>query len=1058
MARKPVIILTEQSRSSKAGRRQSGAIALCRIAALALVLLSLAGETVAEVHFPKPDKHAGIRVAARSASKSIEGEYEVWRLEGDVTIGQDASLVAGREAVVWIDRAEKFDVPTRVIAYVEGASEAPVRIELLGEDGKTPLARQQAPHWFGRLESIGGLTWDTPPPGDGRVQGSSVHARGRALMQADSQLTASAAQPRLDTQVAPAQFAPLAPPPSPAVANAGGFRRVQLFGRGVSTQLESRQLAAGETAVVLSGGVNIVVEGIQAAGLPGALGPIDTIDLETDRAVIWTAGAEALAGGSFEQSEDVPMEIYMEGNIVFRQGERTVYANRMYYDVRRRIGVVLDAELLTPLPEVGGYQYRGLVRLKAGAIRQLDESRFIATDALVTTSRLEEPSYDFSSKSIAFTDTQRPQFNPATGLTTYDHEQLAESRGNVVHVGGWPVFYWPTIATDLTEPTFYIKSAAFRSDSVFGVQAIVDLDVYQLLGAERVPGTDWTLSLDYLNERGFGHGTGFDYNVGSFLGVEGPARGIADFWGIKDEGKDNLGLGERSVTPEASYRFRTFLNHQQQLVGGLLDGWTTQGEIGWLSDRTFLEQYYESDWDNNKDELTGVRLKRLRENRSLSIEAYGRVNDFFTQTQWLPRLDHNIIGQDLLGETLSWSGHSSIGYADIGIVSTPTSPELLASFERFPWEQPSGGSLSGERLVTRQELSLPIDAAPFKVVPYVMGEAYHTGQDLSGNDLDRLYLNTGVRASIPFVAVNPHVRDPLFNLNGLAHKVVFDVEASYADADQNYEQLPLYDDIDDDSVDEIRRRYFFAPFSGPLAGLYVPGNPSSIDPRFDPRRYYIRSGNQNWVTAPSSELVDDLTTVRFGMRHRLQTKRGGAGREHIVDWVTLDANFTIFPEANRDNFGEDFGLFDYDFRWHVGDRLTVVSDGFADTFEQGLRTASAGVLLGRPTRGNLYLGYRTVQGPVVADLISATLNYRLGPKWIGSAAAVIDLGDAGNIGQSFALSRIGESLITTLGATVDQSKGTVGFRLQVEPRFLPRLSASRRTGIDIPPAGAYGLE
>ena len=34
----------------------------------------------------------------------------------------------------------------------------------------------------------------------------------------------------------------------------------------------------------------------------------------------------------------MPLEIYMEGNIVFRQGDRTVYADRMFYDVRRQIG------------------------------------------------------------------------------------------------------------------------------------------------------------------------------------------------------------------------------------------------------------------------------------------------------------------------------------------------------------------------------------------------------------------------------------------------------------------------------------------------------------------------------------------------------------------------------------------------------------------------------------------------------------------------------------------------------------------------------------------------
>ena len=43
----------------------------------------------------------------------------------------------------------------------------------------------------------------------------------------------------------------------------------------------------------------------------------------------------------------------MEGNIVFRQGDRTVYADRMFYDARRQIGTILNAELLTPAAASG---------------------------------------------------------------------------------------------------------------------------------------------------------------------------------------------------------------------------------------------------------------------------------------------------------------------------------------------------------------------------------------------------------------------------------------------------------------------------------------------------------------------------------------------------------------------------------------------------------------------------------------------------------------------------------------------------------------------------------
>ena len=88
------------------------------------------------------------------------------------------------------------------------------------------------------------------------------------------------------------------------------------------------------------------------------------------------------------------------------------------------------------------------------------------------------------------------------------------------------------------------------------------------------------------------------------------------------------------------------------------------------------------------------------------------------------------------------------------------------------------------------------------------GELGRWGEDLDGDTLERAYGQAGVRASLPMWAVYPDVRDPLFNLNGLAHKVVFDAEFSYADADENFDELPLYDPLDDISIIEFRRRLF----------------------------------------------------------------------------------------------------------------------------------------------------------------------------------------------------------------------------------------------------------
>jgi hypothetical protein len=855
--------------------------------------------------------------------------------------------------------------------------------------------------------------------------------------------------------------------PTPQVS----LRSVKLLPRPGSSglQISGEKTPSGETVGVVNGGLNVIIQGLTVEGLPDYFGPIGDIDIEMDRAVIW--GIDIANLGQAAQRADMPLEIYMEGNIVFRQGDRTVYADRMYFDVRREMGVILNAEVLTPLPQTGTDQYQGLVRLRAAAVRQLDRAHFIAQDALITTSRLEEPSYHLASDRIMFEDIQTPGFDPFTRLPSVnpitlepevDHQHLVESQNNFLYVGGTPIFYWPTIKTDLQKPTYYVDNIRIRNDSIFGFQTLLAIDAFQLFGLDRPQGVGWTLDLDYLSERGLGFGTEVDYDrPDSFLGVPGPAKGRGDLWFIDDNGLDNLGFGRRDIVPEEDFRGRAFWNHRQHLVGGLLDDWTVQAEVGWISDRTFLEQYYESEWDENKDQVTGVRLKHTENNQAISVEANAQINDFFTQTQWLPRVDHYWLGQPLLGNTLTWFEHSQAAYADIGLASTPTNSDLAAIHALFPWEfNTAGGPLdaAGERLVTRQEIDVPLEFAPVKVVPYALGELAHWGEDRTGGDLQRVFFQTGVRASVPFWAADPNIRDALFNLNGLAHKVVFDGEVSFAQANRDMDQLPLYDELDDDSIEELRRRLFFPPFAAGLAPYYIFGAPTFIDPKFDPRFYALRSGIQGSVTSPTTEIADDLTTVRLGMRHRLQTKRGPLGAQHIVDWITFDTNATWFPRDNRDNFGSDIGLVDYDLRWHLGDRFTVLSDGAADLFGDALQTVSIGVLLNRPARGNAYVGFRTLNGPFEAHVLTTTLNYRMSPKWIGSASTSIDFGNGGNIGQSFAASRIGESLVGTVGFHVDESKDNVGVSLHVEPRFLPTLSVTRKTGIEVPPVDVYGVE
>jgi hypothetical protein len=213
-----------------------------------------------------------------------------------------------------------------------------------------------------------------------------------------------------------------------------------------------------------------------------------------------------------------------------------------------------------------------------------------------------------------------------------------------------------------------------------------------------------------------------------------------------------------------------------------------------------------------------------------------------------------------------------------------------------------------------------------------------------------------------------------------------------------------------------------------------------------------------WVTAPSTEIADDLMFVRLGMRNRWQTKRGTPGNERIVDWITLDTNITFFPDKNRDNFGSLVGLFDYDARWQVGDRLALLSSGIFDFFQSGQRLISVGAFLDRPPKGGLFVGIHQLDGPIHNTILAMSYSYRMSPKWVSAFGTSIDLHDQGNIGQYFSITRVGESFLLSAGFNFDASKGNWGAALSVEPRFLPKTRLGHAGGARIPVAGAYGLE
>ena len=910
-----------------------------------------------QIEVPATNPQELLSIAATQASRWTEGSYDVWHLTGGVEIYQGLTSVESREAVIWIEQQPVHEETSEGIAsppirtvLVRMAGNVVVQASLSSESDSAQAATIHSDRWSGRFGIIRDPKLEFKSVVSPGIKPAIYEAPAHASTTSPSSVELASAEEEIESGVEPAQFAEfgeanggaIIPSNQPIVAG----RRLRAFPRS-SMPLAVQWFpspSGPEWVAVITSGINLVIDGVDPAG---------PLDISADRMVIWTRGqAQPDLGGDASQTADTPLELYMEGNVVFRQGQRVIEAVSMFYDVPRSSGVITGASVLTPVDS-----YAGLIRLRADVLRQVDRSRFVAQQSGLTTSRMGIPTWEFRSRELTFTDEQvplpgpfgMPMIDPLTGEPAVEHQQFISSRGNTVTLGGVPILWWPVLATNATKPTFYINDLKIKNDQILGTQVLTSWDAFQVFGWQNAPaGVDWDFNVDYLSLRGPGFGTSLLYNRPQFLGLGTPANGIADAWFVVDRGIDNLGLERRDFSYPDAFRGRAFWRHRQDLIAG----WQARGAAGWISDFNFLEEYYESEWEEGYEQRTWLDLRRPIDNRQWRLLTSLRVDPFLTQSEWWPRLDHHWIAQPLLRDALSWYEHSSIAYVRQARPAAPTGPAAGQPGQGYQfWTLlPYENQAIGERLVSRQEIDLPFQAGPVKLVPYALGELGHWGQDIGdpnnnieGSSIDRAYGQVGVRSSLPLWTADNSVESRLWNLHGLAHKVIFEAEFSYANSTQNVDQFPLYDQLDDDTINQYRRNIAFFDFNNPQSPLPSPNAyyaPSPFDfagsgrgpnnGRYDPRSYAIRRGIGSWVTGPS-EVVNDLTAFRVGARQRWQTKRGPYGDRRIVDWVVFDIDGEFFPTTSQ-NFGQVLGLWQYDFRWHVGDRTTILSTADVDFF------------------------------------------------------------------------------------------------------------------------------
>ncbi|GIX03600.1 MAG: hypothetical protein KatS3mg113_0606 [Planctomycetaceae bacterium] len=784
-----------------------------------------------------------------------------------------------------------------------------------------------------------------------------------------------------------------------------GYRRVRWFPRGAQP-FNIQSFPAPDTSpplqiVMLTGGVNLLIEGV---------GGWDVIDLSADRAVVWMSTDQGEFSTDSLQSGDSPYEVYLEGNIVVRQGNNLVRADRAYYDAREQRALLIQAELQAYLPDL-----EATVRVRAERLRQLSPLTFHAQQAWITTSQYGKPGYRVEASDVFLeprmgTPWSPPRIDPQTGQV--QPTLWATVQNGTLLIDEFPVIAIPRISVPAEDPGIPIDTLTFRQDRIFGTQVRTRWDGFKVLGWEKTPQCRWNLELDYLSERGPFLGTMAQYQGADLRGWPQQGELIASY--VHDDGEDNLGLDRRQLAPPDNDRGRLLWRHRQFLTPDLQMIFQT----GYESDRNYVEQYYEQEFDTGLDRETSWELKQNGGAAGWALLVRPQINRFENTTQWLPRADFTWLGEPLLGGLITWSTHNYVSYASLRRSAVPSDP--ADTWSPIPYIVNAEGFVG----MTRHALQAPLALGPIMITPYALGEAAAWGEDLTGTSTERLYGRTGIHTALTLTKIDPYITSDIFNLNGLAHKMTLEAHYAWAESTRDLTVLPQYNELFDDAQERFQQRFLWNTYGGVL--------PNGVDPRF----YAVRSAVAVDVTAPYHELVDDQQVLQLMWRHRWQTHAGPIDRPRIRDWMILDLGINYYPRPSRDNYGEPWGLFQTRYAWHVGERTSLLASSTLDFFGEAPRQWNLGLLSQRNLRGSMYLGFRSLEaGDFHSQILTASYIYKMSDKWMSRFTTAYDVAENQNRGQSLTITRIGEFLLLHVGFHFDASKNNVGAAIAVEPRL-----------------------
>jgi lipopolysaccharide export system protein LptA len=948
---------------------------------IAILLLAVCLGITAPVFAQGQPPSEKLILTAKTASTWSKGPTDVVQLDGPLTIELDQARMSADRAVVWMMPASEQDLNVQN-----------VQVALIG-NAKVEQASitRSGPRLYAMFQVRGGKISIVA---DNRI---AEDRSGGELYREASNLRAlqEPVAPIAATEPATALTRSASRPTSPRVASTQPTTRPASYGpiEFSYRDMQTLQTDDGTVGVVLTGGVKL----LQAR--PSG----DFIELQADRVVLFTTLHSLKEIAEPRQRNrnirDSIVGAYLEGDVRInyspnrpRLGEQRLTADRVYYDFTNDRAILTNAIVHTNDP------MRGMPMVaRAKVIRQLSVGEYKADHAQLSSSSFAIPSLSLGLDKLYIR--QEPSDNPQVG-------SRAVFQGQGVTFQAYDVpFFWLPYASGSLERGEPLRSLSFGNSNIYGVEAMTEWGLFETLGMLPPRDIDVNYRLDYMSDHGPAFGLNASYG-GGFLTdtTKQPWDFSGDFrsYFVDDHGFDDLGrLPVRQNAPD-ELRGQVLWEHQHFFP----DNWQAQVRAGYVSDPTFMEEYFRGDFETGPPRDLMGYLKHQDGPEAFTLRVEAQPNQFVTtanmqqeqfEVERLPELQYWRIGDSLAHDQLTFFSENRGGGLRFQQSRATLQEQGFAPPSLTPGLPALGTTgVTGDvvwRGDSRQELDWPMSVGPMRVVPYVMGRYTAYSEEPVAPERERGFIGAGAHISTQIWKTDPVIENDLLDIHQLRH--VIEPQVNLFTSASNVDSQHVY--IYDEDVDKI----------------------------------------------------NDVSVLSAGVNQRWQTKRGGPGAWRSTDVFSFNFDVDWFankpPKSVRNPYNFR-GLFfeslpeasiprdaaNADASWRISDNTVVLADASWNLDKSEIQTMAIGVLVRRDVRMSYFIGNRYI-GDANSNITSVHVDYQISSKYMLGLDQEFDFTQGHNVYSSIGLLRRFDTFYLVAGYSYDEVTKQNGFTFNIIP-------------------------